>query len=706
MMRATISNLKMHFTKYNLKSAPGHQREGLGVLASSIYGQDHQPVELPNIMKINWARSVDQDVASMRMTLWNCETLPIGTTPESGYEYDIPGYFTNRRGVEGNPWGHERNGWRARIAPDRIIRTFEGYGFDPEVIPEDDPNLYPSGVWIIDTVDYTADGYINIEARDLGRILMDQIAFPPVIPHHEYPVVWEPSHQVQNRETVRELAEWRRPTYDTDSNVPWIGKGFMDGDRPYVNDNGGVFGHYGRHAFDGQPSTYWLSVGNQPNWESAYEYVQGRVNSQDIYGVQIKAWGGPYRAYISVFADGEWKGQRKIPYQPRNTVDTGAGIRFLTSVHVGRNEELTLKLPKVISNATKVRVTLTDLFTTGVGELQYRGGIREVRVATNVEKVSNEGTHPVGNFNDYTDIVKWFCAWGGFYWPSEDSGNAYWTKSDGTKYYRNPNVDDPSLVEPNPGGRVWGDWMPTYTRAAVPLGVEIWDKKPLLDCIKYVKDIIGYNFWVDELGGIMWRQVNHWKQGNYLVPPEGGMSNDYVQEFITINEAQTLVNMSAKMDGANIRERVFVANVNGKTGAVVRGWNPRPSGLRRVAGWTDEHFETDRECHVMAKLIAARQRFTFRRNSLTIPGHPGIQLDDQVWIEERYASEWNNLHYVSGIASDWDITQGKWTYQLTTHWLGHDPEDEPGGAWWWHIDGAGDLLDDVTRAYLRDQGAL
>lgn len=706
MVRATISNLKVKFTKYNLRDAPGQQREGIGVVASAIFQQDAVPVEIPNIKSCDWTRSVDQDVATLRLVLWNTEILPLGETPTDDYEFDIPGYFTNRRGGEDNPWDHERNGWRARITPDRIIRTYEGYGFDIEAIPEDDTNLYPSGVWLVDAVEYTADGMINIDARDVGRILIDHICFPPVIPHHEYPVVWTPTQQIDNRDHVQELADWFRPTYDTDSNRPWIGQGFTDGDRPYVNDNGGVFGHYGRHAFDGDYSTYWLSVGNQPNWDSAYEYIQGTFSSRDIFGVQVKPWGGPYHIYISVFAGGEWQGKRKIPYQPRNTVDTGADIPFVTMVNLGRNEELNMKLPKMISGATKIRITFTDLFTTGVGELQYRAGCREIRVSADVEKVSQSGTHPRGNFNDYTDIIKWFAAWGGFYWPSEDSGNAYWTKSDGSTKQVDPPSNDGSLLDPIPGGRIWGDFQRTFTRAEVDLGVEIWDKKPLMDCIKYVKDIIGYNFWIDELGGIVWRQVNCWKQGNYIMPTDGGIYTAYEDDqFVTIDEGETLLTSSSAMNSENIRERVFVANVNGQTGAVVRGWSPRPSGLRRVSGWTDENFETDQECHVMAKLIAAQQRFTFRKNQTTIPGNPAIQIDDQVYIKERYAAEYNNLHYITGISSSFDITTGKWTYTLNSHWLGHDPEG-PDNTWWWHIDGVGDLLDDATRAYLHDQGSI
>lgn len=98
---------------------------------------------------------------------------------------------------------------------------------------------------------------------------------------------------------------------------------------------------------------------------------------------------------------------------------------------------------------------------------------------------------------------------------------------------------------------------------------------------------------------------------------------------------------------------------------------------------------------MMADLIAIRQMFTFRTDTLTIPGNPAIQVDDQVRIYERESEEMY-LHYVKGISMDWDSKTGKYTYQLSTHWLGDVPFSK------WTFDPA--KLSAETKAYLTAMG--
>lgn len=704
MVRATIQKLNMKFLTYHLKPTGGdwgnkQANHGRGKLATGIFGQYARPAELPNIKQVRWNRSIDQDLATCQITLFNTKPLPLGTTPTaagtSDDEFEQVGYYTPNRGLDSDPWGYGTNDWRRRIAPDRIIRTFEGYGFNTAYSPDKDPNLYPSGVWRIDDVEFTSDGLINISCRDIGSILADQIMFPPIVPFHQYPVAFStytdggppgnpPDERrpepAQKPDIVNEVGDWFRPTYDTDSNIPYIGRGFTDGGRPYVSGTGAVRGHHGKHAFDNTPSTYWMSVGNLPNWSSAFEYVQGKFSSTDVFGVKVKVWGGPYRMYISVFADGEWKGRQEIPYQSR-VVDTNADIRFVKSVTIDHGEEKKIKLPKKISGATKIRITLTDLFNSGIGFYRYRGGIRNVQVGGNVEEVTDGGTRIHGNYKDYSDIVRWLCAWGGFYWPKSGNALNFIKYADGTTLTLNPSSDFWAFPD-HRGGNIWGKVEQTGTWGVVDHPSEVFDKKPLLDGIKYVKDIIGFNFYIDESGGVIWKRPNIYEKNNYIYPWTGGPDiSTSPTQIITIDETQTLLTMTSKLSSKNVRERVFVANVNGRKGAVVKGYNPYPSRLRRVAGWTDQHFETNRECRVMARTIALRAMLTYRENTSTIPGHPGIQIDDQVELVERVTGE-NYRHYVKSISSDFDMTQGKWTYTLGTHWLGNDPT----GNWWFKAD--------------------
>ena len=700
MVRATIQMMKVRQHTYNLADINKYNNsssvlKGTGVFTSAVLGQTHQPIELPNIKSISWNRSTSQDIATCTITLFNTETLPMGSSPDDdGAGFERPGYFTFNRGVSTESqsrWNQQTNGWKNMLLPDRIIRTYEGYGYSPEITPELDPHMYPSGVWLIDDVAYDAQGLITLTCRDIGRILIDQIMFPPVVPHAQYPATWQTYHRVKNPDVPKTSSKWFRPAYATDSNIPYIGKGFSDGDDRYVQSNGAVRGHHGTHAFDSQPQkTYWLSVGNYPRWSSAYEYIQGRFSSRKVRAVKFRAWGGPYTYFISVYANGKWQGRSTIPYRSQ-AVDTNANIRFVKKGRVGKDAEIVVDIPDY-GNATAVRITFTDLYDSGIGRYRWRAGVRDFQVNSSVTTYVSGGYRTEGNYGDYTDIIKYLCSWGGFFWPSKSGGNTVKLENGTTVAYVPPGARDPAL----PTGYVWGFLEKVGTAGKVDLGVEIWDKKPLMDGISYIRDITNYLFFIDELGRVVWRSPNIWSVGNYRYGPT--MSNPVrTSDMVTIDEDQTLMGLTATVSARNVREKIFVANVNGKFGAMAEGYNPAPSGIRRVAGWTDQNFQTEKECQIMADLIAIRSMFTYRKNQLEIPGNPAIQCDDQIKILERTTGE-TYIHYVDGISSEFDMTTGRWTYSVETHWLG----EEPFAKWAFNPY----KLSQETQEYLRTIGKL
>jgi hypothetical protein len=989
MHRATIQKLDVALFPYDA-GVDGVLNEATtnrtGKFASLVFNQTYRPVELPNLAHVKWDRDTDQPIGTCTLTFYNTEPLAIGATPIDSYTFDQPGYFTYSRGTNADG---SLNGWKDLLIPDRLIRTYAGYGFDPNVGPEDDAHLTPSGVWIITEVQYTTDGMIEVQCSDVGRSLIDHICFPPVVPWAEYPLEWTHHYQVANPDVISPTDSWITPKYDTDSNKPYIGSGITDAGQPYVSSTGSVHGHDGKDAFDGDVNSYWLSVGNRPDWSSAYEYIQGRfATARNVHGVRVNVHGGPYKVYVSIYSGGAWKGSKKIPYRARE-VDTNADIKFVYSFSIKKGENKIVKLPKVFTGVTKIRLTFSHLWDSGIGtNYRYRAAVQGMAVSALVNQSVDGGTHTEGNYDDYcaddqteiftqrgwltqdevqvgdqtlaidpetglsgwqtidsifrkhrkremvqressvhssvttpdhrwlikdhlgrwtwrtsetlkhghsipltaprsdhptvakyddalvelaawfwtegwtvtqggcvnaclaqsrrvnpahcdrieaalhalagpaarrdgrkgswrmrergdgvvtyglgqdltkallavapgkvptpefmtsltqaqlglyietsidadgwrkkdkrfisqsseerirafefacalagigtsvhesrgtwlmtllahkqfrpsltketrvqydgiiwcptlrhhnwlarrngkvyftgnTDIVKWFCAWGGLYWPT----NGFLTQTDGGIQSLPPASSDP--VFPSvPGGRVWGDFEQTGTYGPEPLTIDVFDKKPLLDCISYVRDIVGYTFFIDETGGVIWRQPNFWSVGNYLTPLVGGPVNGArTTETPTLDETTILLDLTTKLSSQNVRERIFVGNVVGNYGAVVSGFNPAPSGLRRVSGWTDQRFANSAECRKMADLIAIRQMFAYRQNSVTIAATPKIQVDDQVRIVESVTGE-NYLHYVKAISSEWDLASGRWTYDLTTYWLGTSFPDQ------------------------------
>lgn len=687
-VRAVIYKVQVLQVPVNIPTAVTGEASRLAdqLYTSVIFGQLFQPVELPNIVQLNWERTVRDQIATATIVLDNNaasfpgeEKVP-GTYVEGDFGY--PGWYTWNRGVKVNPWGLTPTGWQDLIIPDRVICTYEGYGIDPFKTPEEDEHMYPSGTWLIDSVEYE-DTRITIKCRDIGRILLDHLWMPPVVPLKKYPLNFEKYwiERIQNPPLKEVTTGWIRPGYSYDSGVPWFGAGTP------------VFGHLGAHAFDGDPNSYWVSMGNySPNAPYSFEYVEGNVNNATVTGVKIRVVGGPYTAFVSIMSNGAWQGANRVPYDPHHwaSYPNGSDVPFVTQVSVAAGGLIEVAFPGAgFANVTKVRVCFTNLWNSGLrasttaggGKYPYRAAVSDFQVTSAVTtyKPVPDTFINRGNYGDYTDIVKLILAYAGWYWPN--SNKAIIMQQDGTIVQILPAANDPMLGV----GRVWGDFENTGTTAYGPQGEyrsDEFDKQTLLDCIKKIQEIVGFNFFIDERGAAVFRPMNIWSVGNYVQATDPytviGAVYAHTTELVDITEDAVLSSLSVTLSSDNVREKIFVASTDGGgadgqlRGAVVNGWNPAPSGFRRVAGWTDKNFTSGLEAVVMADMIALRQMFRYRTNRVVIPGYPKITVDDQIRLQERISNE-TYVHYISGIQSEFEAESGRWTYTLDTHWLGDSP---------------------------------
>lgn len=700
MVRATIGRLQVGLVPYDMASKADvysgqkiiYRRQNVsGVWASAQFGWNEVPVELPNIASMSWQRSIEQDVATATITLWNTQILPLGQAPANDYEFDIPGALSFNRGTTADSislWGQSPNGWRNLIAPDRVIRTYEGYGFDSTSPPDQDAHLYPSGVWIIDTVKYTNAGLIVVTMRDLGRLLLDQICFPPVIPEGAYPLTFSTYAKYKNPVVYTGIGGWFRPRYAYDSNKDLAKAGVVG-----VSRSGAVNGHSGPHAFDSNRSTYWMSLNNAIT--HGHGYVEGSFSSRTVGAIKLKLWNGPYSVFVSVYAGGKWQGSALVPHHPGDPLNDR--IPHIFHGICKKNTETIFKFRKQYSGVTRIRVSVIHDGTYG-GDGQHIG-IYDVQISDGVNRRTGGDTYTLGNYGDFTDMVKYFCAWGGFFWTKTVATQFNRENStDGSQTVITPTTSDPVF----PQGRVWGDFEASGTAGIVDFTVDAFDKKPLMDCISQVREIVGYNFFIDEQGGVIWRSPNIWQVGNYLSNVDGGPNLGRTATIPVISDDETMMGLEVSLDSTNVRERTFVASSSGQYGGVAKGIfsaisGPFESGMRRVGGWTDQNFASAKECQIMADLISVRAMFTYRTTNVTIAGNPQIQIDDQVRLRERVTSE-TYLHYVKSINSEFDMTTGKWIYTLGTHWLGDTPFSK------WVFDP--NKLSADTRAYLRSIGKI
>jgi hypothetical protein len=171
------------------------------------------------------------------------------------------------------------------------------------------------------------------------------------------------------------------PAYASDSNRPYIGRGFSDGRNPYVNNDGSVDGGgTGAAAFDGNPATWWMSVGNYLGWSSAYEWVEGTFAQARVTAVKVKVRGGPYTVYISL-KDGEngWNGSETIPYSAR-AVDAGTRIRYSRIARIEADQEAVINIPPQV--ADRIRITLKADWDSGVWQYRWRAALYGVEVTS------------------------------------------------------------------------------------------------------------------------------------------------------------------------------------------------------------------------------------------------------------------------------------------------------------------------------------
>jgi hypothetical protein len=754
--RVTVQRPKMRLHRFGMKSTftflkpaesgaqdaafaplvdPNRPSPVSNTYADFLFSAVERPLELPNVASIEWERTTDTDAATCTVTLYNTKPREPGEREQverGGRELDHQGYYTHDHGTTqfSRLFGHRSNEFKGMLMPDNLIRTYEGYGWDLDKIAEDDPNLMQTGLWIIDSVQMSADGEgiptIILQCRDMMRLLLDQIAFPTVVPPDFYPLQFASfkerfkvgEEEVKVGEKPNGTIDWGkadevRATIANTSNDAW-----PDAQRQNI-----IKQHPSSNILDNDPGTYWVSIGNStPSAGFSYEYVTFKTYGATVSGVRFKTYKAGYTVYLSMKVDGRWRGKDIIQYSREGVGRNDANIRYLTAIQTNNEDEFGIAVPAV-KNVEEVRLTFGNLQPmspgypgkTRDGNTSYRAGLRQAIVVAGppsyegvYEKrdVLSElrpgpaGSNP-GRAKEYTEIVKLVCAWAGFYWPQN---GRQMLSGDGRRVRSiTPAFPDSDVLGAPVTGQVWGDFQDSGTMAVAPLQTDAFDKKPLMDAVNVVKDILGFVFYCDESGAVQWRLPNIYEVGNLY----SGINQHpgRTRKMYTIDEKVNLTSLTSTLDSKNVREVVFVANSTAQIGAVAAGWNPNYVGLRRTAGWTDQRFGSEggdedakrlaaqakEQTRQMADMITIRQLFTYRTDQITIPGFPGIQIDDQIRIVERVTAE-GYIHYVKGISSSHDLRTGEWTYNLQTHWLG----DRVGGRW--VMDRT--KLAPVTRDYL------
>lgn len=268
-----------------------------------------------------------------------------------------------------------------------------------------------------------------------------------------------------------------------------------------------------------------------------------------------------------------------------------------------------------------------------------------------------------GNYKDYTDIIKDLLLWSG--WFLYDPVIAGTASPHVFGNLETTGIYDSSLSTDVKTGRGEGC-----------LPEDVFDKKPVIDAISQLKEIVGFNFWIDEEGGARFELPNWYTPGNRIM--DDGSHTTFVP---VIDEATNLTDYSIDYTDAPVRSEIIIASADPdehfsdtKTSRLtVSEMAPESTdllrGMVKPAMWVNETFQNQTELDIMARRVATQILFNQRSATVTCAFNPAIQINDQVQIYERQTAE-TYVHYVRGVQISHDLEAGKMSMQLTTHWLG------------------------------------
>lgn len=254
-----------------------------------------------------------------------------------------------------------------------------------------------------------------------------------------------------------------------------------------------------------------------------------------------------------------------------------------------------------------------------------------------------------GNYKDYADIVKVLLAWSGFLLYEEEA-----------------EVTDSPVV--------YGNIESTGAYADECLGLDMFDKRPPLDAINEIKEIVGYLFYVDSEGAARFESPNLWSIGNFY---DDGTATNFMPE---VDERTVLTDYSATWSDNPLRSEVIISTdfpENGNQDTITTVLKLQSSdalrGMVKPAMWVNGVFNNEKDQKIMAELIALHIWFQQRTGNVTCVANPCIQPNDQIRIFERNSGD-TYIHYVRSVSTQHDVESGQYMMTLTTNWLGDEDD--------------------------------
>lgn len=347
---------------------------------------DHIEMEIPHISSIDIDRDSSQDVATCNIALYNQYHDDVTSeTPELLSQLGRPGYFWPEHGAtaeSGSRWSqspstgaYDKDGvwtpgfdWEAAIVPYALLRTYQGYGPDGKSVQQalDDGDIFITGVWLIEAVTGGTSGTMAIACKDIGKLLLDQIIMPPLVPNALYPLEYMPDGE------SRFDSYWEP---DPTTGVSPASQGRY---------NLSVYASSGwtnaANAVDRKDNTFAYSPGHTDPLDGVeyIEFITANTNVEIMNQIEMRAWAGGYTCYLSIYNGSGWAagsaipgGNPAVPYVAKTTIPL--------AIPDGNEREINFSIPDANTSVQRFRLTFRNFYYGNLGSPPYRVGMRSVK---------------------------------------------------------------------------------------------------------------------------------------------------------------------------------------------------------------------------------------------------------------------------------------------------------------------------------------
>lgn len=699
--------------------------------------QTQVETEIPNVLTFTVVESVDQDAATLSIAMLNQKMNAVGVPNINADVLGNPGYYTWSRGESAESlalWGQTENEWHDVLVPNALLRSYEGYGGTDKTIAQAvaDGNIAQTGVWLIDDVNPASGGRLDIAARNLAKLVIDQPLYPPLVPEYDvdgrdvYPLRYARFFHIHGTQTETIFYGDGGAGGATGRYIRGIEYSTRTGQEGYwmVGSDGGVFS-YGYLDFYGslagvaltQPivgmtasstsNGYWLAsadggvfafgdaqyYGSLPGLGVTVTNIVAIERSRGGNGYLMAGADGGVFAFGDAVNDGNGVGTitgTVVGFDVRQTgssgywlcTNTGHVYAFGGAGHFGGLNGAVTDVVGFASTPTELGYYLirANGAVNAYGDAVHRG---DASALTLNDPMTDLAVHPSGNG----------------YWLAAQDGGVF-TYGPGISFYGSlpgpwvnlaqviGNYSDYSDivkdllrwsglwlydggVDPQPHGNI--EMTGIYNNAEdgrIP--EDLFDKKGAIEAINKFKATVGFIFWFGAEGEPHFESPNWWSPGNFL--PNGTHTN----VIPVVHELENLNDYAVGYSGSPMRSRILIASYQpdaNVAGTVVTDYVPQNvaalRGLHIPLMWVNQLFVKPEEQQIMAELIDLHINMQRRLGSVRCPANPLLQINDQVRIIERETSE-TFVHYVRTIQRTWDKKSGKYEMQLTTNWLGDD----------------------------------